>query len=186
MQQVIVRKQGRYDYSHWSSRVLTLVPVTGMLQLSKKGSPNQIDYHAMQPTRIEVWPHYDRKYVEEDFDSLSAKLTIRLVGSAFPNTAAASSRRVSRMVNSAGVGCDEAWVLRFTSLGALEEALLALEKLTQLHSCETSDGSFGDATKAEPCAQLPMSAKELFDPIRRAWLQEQWKKQDKNDAVGAL
>lgn len=186
MQQVIVRKQGRLQYSNWSSRVLTLDPVAGVLLLSKKGSPEKVDYHAMQPTHIEFWPHYDKKYVEEDFDSLPAKMTVRLAGCAYPATPLGNKKRPALVVNSAGTESAEAWVLRFTSLKTLREALVALEQLTRLRSSETSDNSFGDVGKTEPCPQLPVSAKELYCPIVRAWLLERRKKQRRRDSIQVL
>lgn len=166
MQQVVVRKQGRMDYCSWSSRVLTLDPAAGVLLLSKKGNADRIAYHAMQPMCIEVWPYYNSKYVEEGFDSLPAKLTLRLAGCAFPRP---QSKRGRRVLNSAGMDFDEAWVLRFTSLQQLCSAVMALEQLTHQQSRDTSDGSFGEQLKTDVCAVLPGTAEQLLRPIRAAW-----------------
>lgn len=186
MQQVIVRKQGRMDYDSWSSRVLTLDPAAGVLLLSKKGKPDNIAHHAMQPVCIEIWPFYDSKYVEEDFNSLPAKLTIRLAGSAFPKARSRRGGRVSRLLNSAGTDFDEAWVLRFTSLQELESAVKALERLTHLQSREVSDTSFGDGLKSDGCAVLPRSAEELLKPISKAWAADRILKGSQQDALTAL
>lgn len=128
MPQFVVRKQGRLNYNSWSTRVLTVDLDNGIVMLSRKGVPLALGYHAMRSTKVQTWPHLNRKYVEEDFKSGAAKLTLRLTGTHGNCKAGRLPVRLPRW-NSAGTQHDEAWVLRFMSFDDLEQALADIAQL---------------------------------------------------------
>ncbi|KAK7201510.1 hypothetical protein NESM_000214800 [Novymonas esmeraldas] len=174
MPEFVVRKQGRLNYSSWSTRVLTLDIATGVVKLSRKGHPESTDHHAMYVTSTQMWPHYNRMYVEEGFDSLPAKLTIRLRG--LHGKDRDQPRWKLLHVNSAGIASDEAWVLRFTSFGDFQHALLTLAHFHHHHPSQSDSPCSGGATtpsvssgSVSPSSRVPVQVLKELLPIRQAW-----------------
>lgn len=78
--QIPVLKQGVWEKGNWSTRVLTIDVATGTLTISRRNHPNNVLYHALQVTQVQLWPRFGQARTESPINSLDAKMSLRVVG----------------------------------------------------------------------------------------------------------
>lgn len=75
-----VLKQGSVDSGSWSERVLTIDTRTRTMTISRRGHPEVLLYHAVQPATVQEWPHFCREVIADTFHSREAKRTVCILG----------------------------------------------------------------------------------------------------------
>ncbi|KPA74433.1 hypothetical protein ABB37_09125 [Leptomonas pyrrhocoris] len=78
--QIPVLKQGAIKNGAWSTRVLTIDVATATVTISRHNHPNNILYHSLRVERIQMWPRFAQSSITENFNSLEAQLTLRMMG----------------------------------------------------------------------------------------------------------
>lgn len=81
---IAVRKQGLYERGRWSTRILTIDVETSTLCMSRKSCPEDVAYHSMEVHSVQMWPRYTPDCIESRFDSLKAKMVLRITGTLSP------------------------------------------------------------------------------------------------------
>lgn len=77
-------KQGSIDATKWSSRVLTVDTNTSTLTISRRGHPENLFYHSLKPSIIQLWPYFYADATHDDFYSVEAKRTLCILGTVAP------------------------------------------------------------------------------------------------------
>ncbi|KAG5497694.1 hypothetical protein JKF63_03960 [Porcisia hertigi] len=182
MPEFAVLKRGRFNYSSWSTRVLTLDIPRGVAMLSRKGRPDGADRHVMRAPSVQMWPHYDKRCLDEKFDSLKAKLTLVLRGTHGTDDDDDHPNGTAPRLTSASAPSDEEWVLRFVSLKDLSHAAYMLTDM-ELRQGWESTALPGDATMSSSQSEMvPVKAQvqarcaKDLQPIREAWLEHHQRK----------
>lgn len=79
-----VRKRGSMGFNNWSTRTLTIDTDTATVTISRQNHPNNIFYHALQVRVVQMWPRFRPEEISDDYLSLKAKMTIRVIGLEVP------------------------------------------------------------------------------------------------------
>lgn len=82
--QFAVRKQGSIASGSWSTRTLTVDTDTATATLSRHNHPNNVLYHSMEVKVVQMWPRFVPDVIDDDYNSLKAKLTLRIMGREVP------------------------------------------------------------------------------------------------------
>jgi hypothetical protein len=134
MEQVVVEKRGSYSRRHWTQRVLSLFTHLGVVAISQDGHVENNYHKCVHVTSVQMWPHYKKSHVREDFDSMEAKLTIRVkgfavrVGDRVVNRAEGPVHVYSYTQRNAAVDMC-AWMLRFATYADLERTVHLFEAI---------------------------------------------------------
>lgn len=130
MEQIVVEKRGRWKTHHWSQRLLSLSALLGVATLSQRGHVEDCHRKCLHVSAVQMWPHYDPKHLHGDFNSMEAKLTLRVRGSAVrlgervvqrgPGEPAQNVFHYTQRNCSSDV---RAWMLRFATFADLEKAV---------------------------------------------------------------
>ncbi|KAG5497693.1 hypothetical protein JKF63_03959 [Porcisia hertigi] len=75
-----VLKQGSLDRGSWTQRVLTIDTQSNTVTISRKGHPDYVLYHSIEVMHVQMWPRYRASEMAGRFNSLNAKLTLRVFG----------------------------------------------------------------------------------------------------------
>lgn len=80
MNQFIVEKQNKRNFTLWASRVLTVDPAERCIYLSRKDDVNDVTYHKVFVSKVYFWPDFGSTYVMDPMKSSRAHATFRLRG----------------------------------------------------------------------------------------------------------
>ncbi|KAG5495983.1 hypothetical protein JIQ42_02867 [Leishmania sp. Namibia] len=79
--QFVVEKQGRFDYTVWNTRILTIDTRKRHIYLSKAQNAENLDHRCMyRIDSVELWPRFSYDRIYEPFDSEPARLTLCVTG----------------------------------------------------------------------------------------------------------
>lgn len=82
--QVPVQKRNTKWPSEWSTRVLTIDVFTGTVTISRHNHPENVLYHSIEVECAQMWPCFNPRTIRNDYRSLEAMMTIRLLGREVP------------------------------------------------------------------------------------------------------
>ncbi|KPA74430.1 hypothetical protein ABB37_09124 [Leptomonas pyrrhocoris] len=82
--QIPVLKQGRVEKGNWSTRILTIDIATATVTISRNDHPNNVLYHSLKVTKVQLWPRFGQECIESAITSLKAKMTLRIAGKVVP------------------------------------------------------------------------------------------------------
>lgn len=82
--QISVLKQGSLESGSWTQRVLTIDTSSNTVTISRKNHPEQVFYHSLEVVRVQMWPRYKASEMVGQFNSMKAKLTLRIFGKQVP------------------------------------------------------------------------------------------------------
>lgn len=82
--QFAVRKQGTVASGSWSTRTLTIDTDTCTVTVSRHNHPNNVLYHSLEVKVVQMWPRFRPDMLDDDYQSLKAKMTLRIVGKEVP------------------------------------------------------------------------------------------------------
>ncbi|CBZ29302.1 hypothetical protein, unknown function [Leishmania mexicana MHOM/GT/2001/U1103] len=82
--QFSVLKQGSLDAGSWTERVLTIDTKSDTVTISRKHHPEHVFYHSLEVAHAQMWPRYKASEISGRFNSLKAKMTLRIFGKQVP------------------------------------------------------------------------------------------------------
>ncbi|KAK7201507.1 hypothetical protein NESM_000214500 [Novymonas esmeraldas] len=82
--QFVVLKQGSIESGNWTQRVLTIDTKSNTVTISRKQHPSDVLYHSLEVVRVQTWPRYKASDMAGQFNSLKAKMTLRIFGKQVP------------------------------------------------------------------------------------------------------
>ncbi|AIO00815.1 hypothetical protein LPMP_312280 [Leishmania panamensis] len=82
--QFAVLKQGALESGSWTQRVLTIDTTTDTVTISRKQHSKNLFYHSLEVLHVQMWPRYKACEVAPQFNSLKAKMTLRIFGKQVP------------------------------------------------------------------------------------------------------
>ncbi|KAK7201509.1 hypothetical protein NESM_000214700 [Novymonas esmeraldas] len=131
MEEFAVLKQGRWRTANWTARVLSIHSRLGLAAITARDNAGDTLHHGMRVTSVVIWPLYGEKRIKESFDSMEARLTVRVTGVAAtvrPRGTDGGTDAVPHYTyTSTGAKSDmQTWMLRFLNYDDLERALRLL------------------------------------------------------------
>lgn len=131
MDQFTIQLRGSINPWRWSERVFSIFPRLDVVSLSAAHHPEKWSHRSLRVTNVQLWPHYNRRHVRLHFDSMEAKLTLRVCGDAVQLRSSevhrhgrTSSELGFQQSNSRPKSC--AWMVRFSTFQSLEKAVRLL------------------------------------------------------------
>ncbi|GET91251.1 hypothetical protein, unknown function [Leishmania tarentolae] len=82
--QFSVLKQGSLEQGSWSQRVLTIDTKSNTVTISRKHHAEHVFYHSLEVVYVQMWPRYKASELGGHFNSLKAKMTLRIFGKQVP------------------------------------------------------------------------------------------------------
>ncbi|KAG5471467.1 hypothetical protein LSCM1_01556 [Leishmania martiniquensis] len=82
--QFSVLKQGSLESGSWTQRVLTIDTASDTVTISRKHHPEHVLYHSLEVVHVQMWPRYKASEMAGHFNSLKAKMTLRIFGKQVP------------------------------------------------------------------------------------------------------
>ncbi|AYU81458.1 hypothetical protein CGC20_2905 [Leishmania donovani] len=82
--QFSVLKQGSLEPGSWTQRVLTIDTKSDTVTISRKHHPEHVFYHSLEVAHVQMWPRYRASEISGHFNSLKAKMTLRIFGKQVP------------------------------------------------------------------------------------------------------
>ncbi|KAK7201506.1 hypothetical protein NESM_000214400 [Novymonas esmeraldas] len=147
--QLVVRKQGAYEHGRWSTRILTIDIDAGTASVSRKNDPAASSDRCLHVQHVQMWPRYNASGIESRYDSLKAKMTLRITGAetSFADAAAAAALlRESPSRSSASV-TRQSTLYATTDTPSVDSS----ESLTPSDSCSRRSGrSFASSSPSTP------------------------------------
>lgn len=139
MEQIEVELRGSINPWNWSPRMFSISAPHGVVAISRKGHPEAWAHHCLHVTAVQLWPHYKKKHIHKHFDSMEAKLTLRIYGTEVRlveavagASAVPQQQRPVRFTQRGFHPYGHAWMVRFFSYECLERAVNVL-KTIQVH-----------------------------------------------------
>lgn len=158
MEQIAVEKQGSWNHRRWSQRVLSLSTLLGIAAITADGNVDDAAHRkCLHVTQVQLWPHYSRRHVREDFDSMAAKLTLRVKGGAVRLGERTVQRadgplRVYSYTQRNAAAFQHSWMLRFATFADLERAVHLFQAI-RIHHPVRSRSDASEAGAAAETAQ---------------------------------
>ncbi|KAG5495986.1 hypothetical protein JIQ42_02870 [Leishmania sp. Namibia] len=82
--QFSVLKRGSLESGSWTQRVLTIDTASDTVTISRKHHPEHVLYHSLEVVHVQMWPRYKASEMAGHFNSLKAKMTLRIFGRQVP------------------------------------------------------------------------------------------------------
>lgn len=139
-------KRGSWRRRHWSQRVLSVFTTVGVAGISQQGHAKECRRTCIRVTRVQMWPHYKRNHVRLHFESMEAKLTLRVMGFAVLLGERVVDRtggpqHVYHYTQRNSASDERAWMLQFATFADLEKAVRLFQAMrTHPHSSKATEG----------------------------------------------